>query len=154
MSEYSATIHWHRNDAVFSDDNYSRGHEWRFDGGMVVAASASPHIVPLPNSVAENVDPEEAFIASISSCHMLFFLSIAMKRGFVVDSYMDAASGAMGKNDAGRTAVTSVTLRPQASYSGDAVPNLETVRKMHNRAHELCFIANSVTTKIETEIVS
>ena len=154
MSEYSATISWHRNSAAFSDENYSRAHDWLFDGGAVVAASASPHIVPLPNSVAENVDPEEAFVASISSCHMLFFLSIAMKRGFIVDDYTDAASGIMGKNEAGRTAMTKITLRPQASYSGDRIPDSAIVEKMHHRAHELCFIANSVTAKIETKIVS
>ncbi len=154
MSEYTATIKWQRDKQAFIDDVYSRGHTWEFDGGAIVPASASPHIVPSPMSVTENVDPEEAFVASISSCHMLFFLSIAVRRGFVVDKYTDEASGVMGRTEAGKTAMTRVVLRPDAEYSGAMIPSLEQVGKMHHRAHELCFIANSVNTEIETEIVA
>jgi organic hydroperoxide reductase OsmC/OhrA len=152
MSEYSATIRWQRGDQPFTDDRYSRGHEWSFDGGLSVPASASPAIVPLPMSVAENVDPEEAFVASLSSCHMLFFLSIAAKSGFVVDEYTDAASGKLEKNAEGKTAMTKVVLRPHAIFSGMKIPDEEKIEKMHHRAHELCFIANSVTTEVVIEI--
>ena len=153
MSTYTATIRWQRDGAGFLDDDYSRAHDWVFDGGQVVPASASPHIVPLPNSVAENVDPEEAFVASLSSCHMLFFLSLAMKRGIIVDEYVDEAEGVMEKNDEGRIAITRVTLRPRASYVGEA-PGREQLEKLHHRAHDLCFIANSVRSEVVTEIVS
>ncbi len=98
MSQYTATIKWQRGGQNFLDDDYSRGHTWEFDGGLSVPASASPDIVPLPKSVAENVDPEEAFVASLSSCHMLFFLSIAARKGYIVDNYDDSAIGCMEKN--------------------------------------------------------
>jgi len=148
---------WQRGNQSFVDDvddSYSRGHEWLFDGGLSVPASSSPDIVPLPMSVAENVDPEEAFVASISSCHMLFFLSLAARRGIVVDRYEDKATGVMKKRDDGKTAITKVVLRPDAQYSGENIPDLQTVEKLHHRAHELCFIANSVSAEIVTEIVA
>jgi organic hydroperoxide reductase OsmC/OhrA len=154
VSQYTATIKWHRGDDVFSNNCYSRAHAWEFDGGATVAASASPNIVPLPMSVAENIDPEEAFVASISSCHMLFFLAIAAQRGFVVDDYLDEAAGIMEKRSDGKTAITKVRLRPRASYSGSKVPRLEDVQKMHHKAHQMCFIANSVHAEIETDIVA
>jgi len=154
MSEYVATIRWRRGDQMFTDNKYSRGHEWAFDGGITVAASASPDIVRLPMSVAENVDPEEAFVASLSSCHMLFFLDIAARSGFVIDEYTDAAIGRLGKNDEGKTAITSVVLRPNAIYSGERIPDQSKIEKMHHRAHELCFIANSIKSEVTTEIVS
>ena len=154
MSKYEATVRWERGDAAFVDNAYSRGHVWEFDGGLSVPASASPDIVPLPMSIAENVDPEEAFVASLSSCHMLFFLSIAQTRGFVVDRYVDNAVGHMSKDSNGRTAVTRVVLRPDCRYAGDRLPGREDVEKMHHRAHELCFIANSVRTEVVTEIVN
>lgn len=154
MSEYRATVSWQRGDQPFSDNTYSRGHEWTFDGGLTVPASASPDVVPLPMSVAENVDPEEAFVASLSSCHMLFFLSIAAKRGFIVDEYRDNASGVLEKRDDGKTAMTRVVLRPEARYSGDKLPGNTELRKMHDRSHELCFIANSVLTDVQVDIVS
>jgi organic hydroperoxide reductase OsmC/OhrA len=154
MSEYVATIRWQRGDQNFTDQKYSRGHEWTFDGGITVPASASPDIVPLPMSVAENVDPEEAFVASLSSCHMLFFLDIAAKFGFVVDEYTDEAIGHLGKNAEGKTAIIKVVLRPSATYSGKKIPDREKIGKMHHRAHELCFIANSIKTEVTTEIVS
>ena len=154
MSQYEAIISWQRGDQSFSDNSYSRGHEWTFDGGLTIPASASPDVVPLPMSVAENVDPEEAFVASISSCHMLFFLSLAAKRGIVVDQYTDSAFGVLAKRADGKTAMTRVVLRPDAHYSGEVLPNHEQLEKLHHRAHELCFIANSVQTDIVVEIVA
>ena len=154
MSEYVATIRWQRGTDNFIDDKYSRGHEWVFDGGLTVPASASPDIVPLPMSVAENVDPEEAFVASISSCHMLFFLAIAANSGYVIDEYTDEACGHMEKNADGKTLITKVVLRPQATYSGERIPDREKIERMHRLAHEQCFIANSVKTDVTTEIAS
>lgn len=154
MSEYSAMIRWQRGEDEFTDDKYSRGHEWLFDGGLTVPASASPEIVPLPMSVAENVDPEEAFVASLSSCHMLFFLAIAATSRFVIDEYTDAATGRMEKNAEGMTAMTKVVLRPCAIWSGERIPDRQQIEQMHHRAHKRCFIANSVKTEVVTEIVS
>lgn len=112
MSTYTATVSWHRDEAVFTDNRYTRAHVWQFDGGCTVPASSSPHVVPIPFSDASAVDPEEAFVASLSSCHMLWFLSIAAKRGIVVDSYRDEALGVMEKCADGKLAMTVVTLRP------------------------------------------
>lgn len=154
MSRYEATVLWERNERSFADNSYSRGHKWIFDGGLTVPASASPDIVPLPMSVAENVDPEEAFIASISSCHMLFFLSLAAEAGFVVDSYTDNAVGSMTKRGDGRIAITRVVLRPEVLYSGNVLPEPAQVDDLHHRAHELCFIANSVRTEIVVESIA
>ena len=154
MSEFGATIRWKRGKDEFADDRYSRGHEWVFDGGLTVPASASPDIVPLPMSIPENVDPEEAFVASLSSCHMLFFLAIAAAAGFVVDEYTDAATGDLQENSEGRTAITKVVLRPCATYSGERIPDKAKIEKMHHRAHRMCFIANSVKTEVVTEIES
>ena len=149
MSEYTAKVSWARQpDEVFTDDNYSRGHEWAFDGGVVMPASASPQIVPPPRGVEANVDPEEAFVASLSSCHMLFFLALVQKRGYLVDSYIDDAMGVMDRNDAGQMAMTHVTLRPHTLFSGDKQPSAEHLEQLHQKAHELCFIANSVNSKI------
>jgi organic hydroperoxide reductase OsmC/OhrA len=148
MSEHAATVIWERKVQPFTDNAYSRGHLWKFDGGATVPASASPDVVPLPMSVAENVDPEEAFVASLSSCHMLFFLSIAAKRGYIVDSYTDAALGYTDKNEDGKIAVTKVVLEPKISFAGATVPTAEQLRQMHEKSHELCFIANSVKTEI------
>ncbi|WP_323847214.1 OsmC family protein [Microbulbifer magnicolonia] len=153
MSEYFSTVLWRRHGEQFTDNKYSRGHSWHFDGGLTVPASASPHIVPLPYSVAENVDPEEAFIASLSSCHMLFFLAYAAKRGFVVDEYRDAAVGILEKTDGGKMAMTRVTLRPQVVFSGDKQPSREQLEQMHHQSHEQCFIANSVKTEVVTELL-
>ena len=153
MSEYVATIRWQRGEQEFIDDRYSRGHQWEFDGGIKVPASASPSIVPPPMSVAENVDPEEAFVASLSSCHMLFFLSLAAKRRFVIDEYTDGAVGYLGKSDDGKMVMTRVVLKPDTSWSGEKIPSQQQVQKMHHRAHELCFIANSVTSEVVLEIV-
>ena len=154
MSEYCATIRWGRGKQPFTDKRYNRGHKWEFDGGLTVPASASPDIVPLPMSIAENVDPEEAFVASLSSCHMLFFLDLAATAGFVIDDYTDAAIGKLGKNAEGRIAMTSVTLRPLTNWSGTTIPDHQEIEEMHHRAHELCFIANSVKTEVLIEIAS
>lgn len=154
MSEYFAKVNWLRaSDENYIDNKYSRGHEWSFDGGATVAASSSPHVVPLPYSVAANVDPEEAFVASLSSCHMLFFLSIAAKRKYVVDSYVDNAVGLMAEDDSGKISMTRVTLKPKVLFSGDRQPSMSQLEKMHHQSHEQCFIANSVKAEIVTEIV-
>jgi organic hydroperoxide reductase OsmC/OhrA len=151
MSMYTATVVWTRPvDALFTDNKYSRAHEWRFDGNVVVPASSSPKVVPLPLSKADAVDPEEAFIVSLSSCHMLFFLSCAAKSGFIVDCYEDEAIGEMGKNERGAMAMLKVRLRPKISWKGDE-PSAEQLGKLHHSAHESCFIANSVTTQIIIE---
>lgn len=154
MSEYSSTVSWSRaKDEVFRDGEYSRGHAWTFDGGAEVLASSSPHVVPPPFSVEAYVDPEEAFVASLSSCHMLFFLAIAAKRGFVVDRYVDEASGVLEKGPDGRTSMTRVTLRPTVVFSGERQPIPEQIERMHHQAHEQCYIANSVKSEVVTEIV-
>lgn len=154
MAEYRVTIRWQRGGQDFVDDNYSRGHTWEFDGGLCVPASASPEIVPLPKSVAENVDPEEAFVASLSSCHMLFFLSIAAKKGYVVDKYTDSAVGQLGANDQGKMAMSRVVLRPQVVFTGGRRPSAAQIDRIHEQSHEECFIANSVKTEVITEPVS
>lgn len=151
MSTYVATINWKRNDDVFTDNRYKRAHTWLFDGGAEVPASSSPHVVPLPYSDPAAVDPEEAFLAAIASCHMLWFLSIAAKRGFVVDEYHDAAEAIMGKNGEGKPAITRVILHPTVKYQVNAAPAGEEDSSIHHEAHEKCFIANSVITKIEIE---
>ena len=153
MAEYKAVVAWQRDGAKFTDNRYSRGHRWSFDGGVEVPASASPHVVALPLSVETAVDPEEAFVASLSSCHMLFFMSYAAKRGFVVDSYRDEAVGIMEKNAEGRMAMTRVTLRPDVRFSGERRPSAGEADAMHHDAHESCFIANSVKTALFCEPV-
>jgi organic hydroperoxide reductase OsmC/OhrA len=155
MSEYFATICWERGaNEPFVDARYSREHRWEFDEGAVVKASASPHIVSAPYSVAANVDPEEAFVASLSSCHMLFFLSIAASRKYLVDAYVDRAIGIMSPNEEGRMAMTRVTLQPEIRFSGSKQPDRAQLEKMHHQAHQQCFIANSVKTEVVTEIVA
>jgi organic hydroperoxide reductase OsmC/OhrA len=154
LSEYTVTVKWQRDGQDFLDDDYSRGHTWEFDGGLQVAASASPQVVPLPKSVAENVDPEEAFVASLSSCHMLFFLSIAARSGYIIDKYEDCAVGRLARNERGRLAMTKVILRPTVEFSGDRQPTPEKIQKLHERSHEQCFIANSVKAEVVIEPVS
>lgn len=152
MSAYTAVISWERNGGPFADDEYSRGHRWSFDGGIEVPASASPQVVPLPRSVEAAVDPEEAFIASLASCHMLWFLSIARRRGFVVDRYRDEATGTLGRNAEGKLAMTEVVLRPRIVFAPDARPTPEDHEAMHHEAHERCFIASSVNTDVSCEL--
>ena len=153
MGRHVATIDWHRGDAAFVDNRYGRGHVWRFDGGAEVRASASPHNVRVPFSDPAAVDPEEAFVASLSSCHMLWFLSLAAQRGFVVDRYLDEAFGVLDRNSEGRLAMTRVTLRPAVTFSGARTPNASEVRELHERAHHECFIATSVKTEVLCESV-
>jgi organic hydroperoxide reductase OsmC/OhrA len=150
MARYVATISWERGDDRFSDNRYSRAHRWRFDGGAEVPASSSPHVVPLPLSDAAGVDPEEAFVAALSSCHMLWFLSIAAKRGLIVDRYEDEAEGILGEDERGRLAMTRVALRPRVSFHGTG-PGEREEAAMHHAAHEACFIANSVRTEVVVE---
>jgi len=152
MSRHGATVAWTRNaDEAFTDNRYSLAHRWRFDGGAEVPASASPHIVPLPYSEPANVDPEEAFVAALSSCHMLFYLSLAAARGLVVDNYDDEAEGFMEKDGDGATWVARVVLSPRVAYAGQA-PDRATEAELHHEAHRRCFLANSVRTVVETDL--
>ena len=151
MSHYTAIVSWTRGDQAFLDNRYSRGHVWRFDGGIEVPASSSPSVIPLPMSRAEAVDPEEAFVASLSSCHMLWFLSLAAKAGFIVDRYEDRAEGLMAKNQQGKFAMTRVTLRPLVVFSGAHLPDKARLEGLHHAAHEECYIASSVRTEVLCE---
>ena len=148
MAEYKALIKWQRTSPDFLKGRYSREHTWTFDGGVTVPASASPHVVPTPWSNPAGVDPEEAYVASLSSCHMLTFLFLATKQGFQIDSYEDEAVGLMTKNEKGVPWISSVTLNPKIVYSGDKVPTPAEQEHLHHLAHEQCFIANSVKTEI------
>lgn len=150
----SATIVWQRGDQTFTDNRYSRRHRWQVDGGLEIAASSSPDIVRPPLSDPTAIDPEEAFVASLSSCHMLWFLSIAATRGFCVDQYRDEATGQLGRNEDGKTAVTIVTLYPEAVFSGEHRPSPGEIEEMHDQAHRQCFIANSVRTTVRCEPVN
>jgi organic hydroperoxide reductase OsmC/OhrA len=148
MSTYTATIRWTRSgEGDFTKGQYSRAHEWAFDGGHVMPASASPHIVPAPWSDAGGVDPEEAFVASLSSCHMLFFVDFARRAGFVLDSYVDEAQGVLEKREDGAMWMSRVTLRPRVEWVGPA-PDDAALADLHHKAHEACFIANSVTSEV------
>ena len=151
MSTYTAAVSWQRGAQPFTDNKFSRRHAWLFDGGIEVPASSSPHVVPVPLSDMNAVDPEEAFVASLSSCHMLWFLSIAARRRFCVDSYSDAAVGTMARNAAGKLAITRVLLRPKVEFSGERLPDRQEIDAMHREAHAECFIANSVTTEVVCE---
>jgi organic hydroperoxide reductase OsmC/OhrA len=151
MATHNATIRWFASPGEdFAKGQYSRAHSWSFDGGTIVPASASPHIVPMPWADAAAVDPEEAFVASLSSCHMLFFLDFARRSGVVVTSYEDEADGVMEKGADGRVRITKVTLRPQIVFGGD-VPDAAAIDALHHKAHEACFVANSVTAEIVIE---
>ncbi len=153
MSTYTSQTLWLRGEQNFLDNHYSRQHVLRFDGGFEVVGSSSPHVVPLPFSDASAVDPEEMLIASLSSCHMLWFLSVAIKRKFCVDRYFDAASGVMDKNADGKLFVSVVTLRPDVQFSGDRLPSRGEIDAMHHAAHADCFIANSVKSQVLVEPV-
>jgi organic hydroperoxide reductase OsmC/OhrA len=138
LTAYTATIRWSRKDGEdFARGRYSRAHQWEFDGGAVVPASPSPHVVPAPWSDVAGVDPEEAFVASLSSCHMLFFIDFARRAGFVVDGYIDECEGVLEKREDGKMAMTRVLLRP--------------IAELHHRAHDACFIANSVNTQVTVQ---
>jgi organic hydroperoxide reductase OsmC/OhrA len=152
MSNYTATVRWSRNgDEGFAKGRYSRAHEWAFDGGTIVPASASPDNVPPGTADEAGVDPEEGFIAAIASCHMLFFIDYARRDGFVVDSYVDDAVGIMEKRGDGKIAVTKVTLRPRIAWGGDKRPTSDDIARLHHRSHEDCFIANSVNTEVTVQ---
>jgi organic hydroperoxide reductase OsmC/OhrA len=146
--QYRATVKWTRGGATFTDQRYSRGHSWTFDGGITVPASSSPLSVKLPYSVAEAVDPEEAFVAALASCHMLTFLYVAAKQGYVIDSYADDALGEMTKNERGKLWVSRVILAPAIAFAGAKRPTAEQFEQLHHLAHEECFIANSVKSEV------
>ncbi len=150
MADHYARIEWHYTGEDFLKGRYSREHTWTFDGGMTVAASPAPSVVPPPLSNPANVDPEEAFVAALSSCHMLTFLYVAQRAGFAVAHYKDEAVGRMGKNAKGIPWVEEVILHPAVTYSGEA-PTPDKEAELHQKAHEQCFIANSVTTRVKVE---
>ncbi|HYJ09904.1 MAG TPA: OsmC family protein [Polyangiaceae bacterium] len=151
MSEHVATVAWQRGDQTFVDNRYHRAHRWTFDGGAEVAASSSPSVVRPPLSDPAGVDPEEAFVASLSSCHMLWFLFFAAQAKHLVDSYEDAAVGTIGKTAAGKTGFTRVTLRPRVTLAGGGVIEADELKRLHHEAHAHCFIANSVTAELVVE---
>lgn len=151
MSTYTATIRWTRDPgADFARGQYSRAHSWEFDGGLTVPASPSPHIVPAPWNDPAGVDPEEAFVASLSSCHMLFFVDFARRAGLVIDSYVDKAEGVLEQRADGKMAMTRVTLHPRVIWGGNP-PDNTAIADLHHRAHQACFIANSVTSEVVVE---
>lgn len=145
---YGAVVEWRRNGDRFVDNRYGRGHRWLFDGGVEVPASSAPGSVPPPYSREDAVDPEEAFVAALSSCHMLFFLHLAAKRGFVVDRYRDEAEGRMTRNADGRLFVSAVTLHPEIAFGGDVSPDEAEIEALHHAAHDECYLANSVLTEV------
>jgi organic hydroperoxide reductase OsmC/OhrA len=151
MSEHRAKIHWKRGEGEFLRGKYSREHTWDFDGGLTVPASSSPSAVPAPWSNPANVDPEEAFVAAIASCHMLTFLWLASKAKFQVDAYEDEAVGEMAKTATGSWWVSTVKLRPRITWAGERTPTAEELEHLHHGAHEQCFIANSVKTQVTVE---
>ncbi|HWH38662.1 MAG TPA: OsmC family protein [Usitatibacter sp.] len=151
MHTYTATVSWSRGEQPFTDGKYSRAHRWRFDGGVDVPASSSPQVVRPPLSDEAAVDPEEAFVAALSSCHMLFFIDFARRAGFRIDRYEDQAEGIMAQDAEGRTAMTVVTLRPAIAFSGERLPTAEEVEALHHKSHEACFIANSVRSEVRIE---
>ena len=152
MSEHLATIEWSRGDQPFLDKRYARAHDWRFDGGAEVRGSSAPSdLVPAPLSDPAAVDPEEALVAALSSCHMLFFLAFAAKGGFTVDSYRDEAVGVLGRDERGKTSITSVALRPAVAFSGENRPDVAAIDALHHRAHEACYIANSIWAEVTIE---
>lgn len=145
MSEHSSRIEWSRGTSSFSDDSYPRGHRWVLDGGIEVPASAAAGI---PNAVEAAIDPEEGVLSSLASCHMLFFLALAMRKNFIVDCYVDQPSGVIDRNASGKKAFVSITMRPEAVFSGDNLPSKEDIDSLHARAHDLCFVANSLNAEI------
>jgi organic hydroperoxide reductase OsmC/OhrA len=148
---YGATVSWERGGQDYLDRKYSRAHVWRFDGGVEVPASSSPSVVKVPLSREDAVDPEEALVASASSCHMLTFLDLAARAGFRVDSYVDQATGTMGRRPDGRVAMVDIVLKPQIAFSGDNRPSTEELAELHHRSHEICYIANSLNFEVRVE---
>jgi len=153
MSHYTATVLWTRQPSeAFKDNRYSRAHVWSFDGGITVTASSAPSVVPVPLSKPEAVDPEEAFVASLSSCHMLFFLFHAAKFGAVIDRYEDAAAGSLTKNEQGRQWMNRVVLKPRVTWGEGKVPSAAELEALHHEAHEDCYLANSVKTEVVVSV--
>ena len=151
MSKHFATIRWFASPGEdFAKGQYSRAHSWNFDGLTNVAASASPHIVPMPWASPDAVDPEEAFVASVASCHMLFFLDFARRAGLVVTGYDDEAEGLMGKGEDGKIRISRITLRPKIVWGGEA-PDEADIHELHHKSHQACFIANSITSEVMIE---
>lgn len=148
MHSYTTTVRWTRDGNDLGDGKYCSAHEWAFDGGAVVPASAAPGILPPPGSDPAGVDPEEALVAAASSCHMLFFLFFASRDGFTVQDYRDAAEGVMERGEDGRTGFTVIRLKPEIAWTG-SVPDAEALAALHERAHEACFIANSIKARVE-----
>lgn len=151
MPKHTALIRWQNSGPAFMQRQYLRAHTWQFDGGAAVPASASPHIVPVPWSDEAAVDPEEAFVASVASCHMLWFLHIALDAGFEPASYEDHVEGVMTKNEQGRLWISRVTLKPKIVWKGARVPSAQELEQLHHRTHEECFIANSIRTEVVVE---
>jgi organic hydroperoxide reductase OsmC/OhrA len=152
---YGVTLLWKKGtDEKFTDGKYSRKHQWIFDGGAKVQASSSPHVVPLPFSDESAVDPEEAFIAALSSCHMLFFLSLAAKRNYVIETYEDNAEGTLSKIENGEMAMTVVNLKPKVTFTGSNIPPKEVIEELHEKSHKLCYIANSVKTVVNVHPIN
>ncbi len=151
MSLHAATVDWSLGDGDFAAGRYSRLHSLTFEGGVTVAGSASPAVVPAPWSSAEAVDPEAAFTAALSACHMLTFLDLARRAGWVIAAYRDEAEGTLARVARGKMAVTRVVLRPAITWSGDRRPTADQITALHHTAHEQCFIANSVTTEVVVE---
>jgi organic hydroperoxide reductase OsmC/OhrA len=151
MSQYTCTVDWERAGTDFAARRYSRAHRWAFDGGAVVAGSSSPLSVPLPWSDAAAVDPEEALVAAVSSCHMLWFLDFAARRGFVVERYTDAATGRMGADARGRMSIVEVVLAPEVAFSGARRPDDGAVEALHHEAHAHCNIANSIRAEVRVQ---
>lgn len=149
MSTHTAEVHWQKQpDEAFTDNRYSRRHVWRFDGGASVPASSSPHAVRVPFSDPAAVDPEEAYVAALSSCHMLWFLSLAAQQKFAVTDYVDAAAGTLENNADGKAVITRVVLKPQVTFGGAQAPTDAEVHGLHHAAHDACYLANSVKTEI------
>jgi organic hydroperoxide reductase OsmC/OhrA len=147
MSEHHATISWKRESPDFSYEGYNRAHDWRFDAGVEVPASSAPDYLGDP----DRVDPEEALVAAVSSCHMLTFLALAARKRLVVERYHDEAVGVMEKNEEGRLAITKIRLRPEIEWGGEGAPSDDALAKLHHQAHEHCFIANSVRSEVSVE---
>lgn len=149
MSEHLASVKWVRGDVPFKHDRYSRVHQWSFDGGLTLRASASPHLVPVPLSDPAAVDPEEAFVAALSSCHMLWFLALAAKRGVVVDAYEDEAVGTMLPLGDGRLVLGKIVLRPRVRLESPA--SADQLDRLHQEAHHQCFLANALRAELTVE---
>lgn len=153
VSIHASTVTWERDGAPFTDNKYSRAHTWSFDGGVSVRASSSPAVVRPPLSAEDAVDPEEALVAALSSCHMLWFLALAAKGGFVVDSYRDEAAGTLERGPDGRVWLTHVVLRPHVRFSGANAPDAAQFERLHHDSHEQCNVTNSVKSEVRCEAV-